>query len=134
MSKDDFKSMVRSFMNFPFFEEDFWGTETSVSGLSISEDEKNVYVEAHLPGLQPEDIEISFEKGALFIKGSKKEETKEEKKKYYKKASSSFSYRVNIPSQVDESKEPEATYKDGVIKITFPKSGKAVARKISIKK
>lgn len=139
MEKNKFHSlMLKPFLSFPYFdEEEFWGIDSSEkSGLSLSEDDKNIYVEAHLPGLDTEDIDIFFEKGDLLIKGSKKEEKKDEKKKYYKKAMSSFCYRASLPSSCDETKEPEASYKNGVLKIIFGKKEKSVgkAKKISIKK
>ncbi len=112
MSKENFRSlMFRPFLSFPYLDdEEFWTTDNmNDSGLSVSEDEKNVYVEANLPGLKSEDIELSFEKGMLLIKGSRKEEQKDKEKKYYRKAINSFCYRVNIPSDIDETKEPEAT-------------------------
>lgn len=137
MNHENNKSLPwRSFLSFPYLEDDFWGVENErSSGLSLSEDDTHVYVEAHLPGLREEDIDISIDKGVLSIRGSKKEEQKDEKKRYYRKASSSFSYSVNIPSHADFNKEPEATYKDGVIKVAFLKSQKdSSAKKISIKK
>ena len=102
-----------------------------ISGLSISEDDSSVYVDASVPGIQPEDIDITFEKGVLWIKGEAKEEKKD--RKYYKKASSSFSYRVALPSDIDINSEPQATCENGVMKITFQKSPKAKPKKIAVK-
>lgn len=100
-----------------------WDFEESQSmGLSIYEDKNHVFVEASLPGVPSDKIELSFDNGRLSIDGEKQEE--EKGRKYYKKASSSFSYRAVIPSYVDETKEPEATYKDGIMTITFLKNGK----------
>jgi HSP20 family protein len=136
MSKDDKKSlMFRPFLSFPYFDEDFWPQrDKEPSGVGVSEDEKNIYVEANLPGMTADDIEISYEKGMVLISGSKSEEEEDKKMKFYKKASSSFAYRVNIPGGVDETKQPEATYKDGVVKIIFQKSNVSSAKKITIKK
>lgn len=138
MSKEENRpSIWRPFLGTPYFDDEFWGLGNfNDSGLSVSEDEKNVYVDANLPGLKSEDIEISFEKGMLLITGSRKEEQKDKEKKYYKKAVNSYSYRINIPSEIDENKEPQATYKDGVLKIIFIKKHEksSKAKKISIKK
>ena len=107
-------------------------TATSPSGLSISEDDKNVYVEAALPGLKSEEVEVTFDKGVLWIKGESKQEEKEEKK-YYRKATRSFSYRVAVPGEVDMNKEPEATMENGVMTVAFPKHPKSQPKKISVK-
>ena len=122
---------LRSF--FPFLNDDFWEYDTSApTGLSLSEDNSHVYIEAHLPGLKIEDIEVTFEKGVLWIRGEKKEEEEDKKKKYYRKASNSFSYRVQLPDLVDDQKEPEATYKDGVMRVSFFKSQGGQPKKINI--
>ena len=55
------------------------------------------------------------------------------KKKYYKKASSSFSYHVQIPGHIDEKKDPDARFKDGVLKISFSKIMEQHPRKINIR-
>lgn len=129
-------SLVPSyFRNFFLSDDDFWETDfTTPSGLSVYEDEQHVYIEADLPGLREEDIEITFEKGVLWIRGERKEEEKGKEKKYYRKASSSFSYRVLVPGLIDEKKEPEASYKEGVMTVTFEKSQQNRARKIKITK
>ncbi len=115
-------------------EGDGWLHEFSdLSGLSVSEDENHVYVEAALPGLKPDEIEMTFDKGILWIKAEKKEERHDGTKKYYRKAASSFSYRVAIPGTVDENRHPEAVFKDGMITVTFEKTKKAEPKKIAIR-
>ena len=124
----------RPFYSLPFFDDDFFDMERSYSsGLSVSEDKDHVFIEAHLPGLKAEDIDISFERGVLWIRGEKKQESEDKQKRYYRKASSSFSYRLQLPVAVDEGKDPEATYKDGVMKISFFKGGHGKSKKINIK-
>lgn len=131
-----------SFWSFPSFrapssifdEEDDWLTSGSPSGISISEDEKKVYVTAALPGIAEEDIDITFNKGLLWIKGDTKTEEEDKKRKFYRRATSSFSYRVAVPGEIDPNSEPEATFKNGVMAITFTKSPASQPKKISVKK
>ena len=120
----------------PWFEDEDWlaSLPQSSSGLSISEDDKNVYVEAQMPGLNNDDIEVTYHKGELWIRGEKKEEENDKKRKYYRLASSAYSYRVIVPGDVDEKHEPEASYKDGVMTVTFKKAAKIQPKKISVKK
>ena len=109
-----------------------WGLMTNTpTGLTISEDEKNVYVEAAVPGVDPKDIEVTFSKGVVWIKGESKEE--EKKKKYYRKAMSSFSYRVAVPGDVDPKAEPQAECKNGKMTVTFAKAPQAQPKKIAVK-
>jgi HSP20 family protein len=104
---------------------------TSPSGISISEDDTHVYVEVALPGVDPKDVDITFDKGTLWVKGEAKEE--EQKKKFYRKATSSFSYRIAVPGEIDTNIEPEALSKHGVMTITFTKSKASLPKKISVK-
>ncbi len=131
----------RRFLSFPslslpdFWDEDEeWLTSPSTqSGLSVYEDENKVYVEAAVPGIDPKNVDVTFQDGYLWVRGESKEEKEDKKKKYYRKASRSFSYRVAVPGEIDESKEPEATYKHGIMTIAFVKSPKAQPRKIQVK-
>lgn len=107
-------------------------TYAALSGLSISEDDKNVYVEAAVPGVDPKDVDVTFHNGVLWIKGKASEE-EEKKKKYYRKATSSFSYRVAIPADVDEKTQPQAQCGKGIMKVTFAKSLKTQPKKIAVK-
>lgn len=101
------------------------------SGISISEDETHVYVEVALPGVDPKDVDITFDKGTLWVKGEAKIE--EKKKKFYRKATSSFSYRIAVPGEIDGLVEPEASAKHGVMTVTFAKSKSTLPKKISVK-
>ncbi|HUQ84905.1 MAG TPA: Hsp20/alpha crystallin family protein [Candidatus Limnocylindrales bacterium] len=114
-------------------EDDWLTTPSNPSGLSVSEDEKNIYIEAAIPGIDPKNIEITFHDGYLWIKGEQKEEEKDSKKKYYREAAKSFSYRVAVPGDIDNNLEPVATYKHGVMKVAFVKLAKTQPKKIQIK-
>jgi len=114
-------------------EDDWVTTSVTPNGLSISEDEKNVYVEAAVPGIDPKDIEITYQDGYLWIRGESKEEEKDKSRKYYRQSSKSFSYRVAVPGEISEDVDPEASSKHGVMKVTFVKSPKKQPKKIQIK-
>lgn len=116
-------------------DEDDWltTTATTASGLSISEDDKHVYVEAAVPGIDPKDVEITYQDGYLWIRGETKEEEKDKARKYYRQSSRSFSYRVAVPGDINEQVEPEASSKHGVMTVSFEKSPKKQPKKIQIK-
>lgn len=128
----------KPFADFPTHLSEFWEEDTELGatypgGLSIYEEEDQIIIEAAMPGIQPNAIDVIYEQNTLYIRGEKKEE--EEKKKYYRKASSSYSYRVLVPRSVDKSKEPDATTVNGVIRIKFPKLKKNLPepKKIKVK-
>lgn len=125
-----------SFWKFPSFsyfdeEEDLIPSTSTLSGLTISEDANNIYIEATVPGIEPKNVEITFDKGVLWVKAEKKEE--EKGKKYYRRATSSFSYRLLVPGQIDQSKEPQAKIKNGVATIAFAKVPEAKPKRIAVK-
>ena len=116
-----------------------WSSFLPSSGLTVSEDDKYVYVEAAVPGLDPDRVEVTFDKGVLWIRGNQEDEKSGEAgsgsvRKFYRKASSAFSYRVAVPGEIDSSKEPEATCKNGVMKVAFAKTPEVQPKKITVKK
>lgn len=114
-------------------DEDDWLTApSSPSGLSVSEDDKKVYIETAIPGIDPKNIEITTHDGYLWIRGETKEEEKDKSRKYYREATKSFSYRVAVPGDIDNSIDPVATYKHGVMTVAFIKSPKSQPKKIQI--
>ncbi len=102
-----------------------------LSGISLYEDENKLYIEAAVPGIRPEDLCVTFDKGILWIKGENKQE--EKKVKYYIKAHASFSYRIPISNKIDEQAIPDAVCKDGIVTIIFSKSKGTMAKKIEVK-
>ena len=115
--------------------EDDWDLQdfSSPTGLSVSEDDQHVYVEAALPGIRPEEIDMVFEKGVLWIKAEKRDEAEDKKKKYYRKALNTFSYQIAVPGDIDEAKQPEAICKHGVLQVIFSKKTSGPSKKIPIK-
>lgn len=131
----------KKMLSFPSFslpslwdeDEDWFMTPSTQSGLTVSEDDSKVYIEAAVPGIDPKNVEITYQDGYLWVRAETKEEEKDKNKKFYRQASQSFSYRVAVPGEVNPNKEPVATYKHGVMTITFDKSPKAQPKKIQIK-
>ncbi len=102
--------------------------------LDIAEREDTILVRAEVPGLKPEEIDISVYGDTLTISGERKESKEDEGDGFYHVESSYGSFRreVTLPADVDESKI-EATCKDGVLSITLPKAEKSKAVKVKVK-
>lgn len=128
----------RSFFRFPKSWGDMedklsqWMGREDETGVGISEDNDNVYVEAQLPGLDPEHLDISLHQNTLRIRGEKIEEEQNKERKYYSRAKNSFFYQVELPSQVEEGNE-EAHYENGILKLKFKKTQQSQTRRIPIK-
>lgn len=102
------------------------------SGVAISEDDVKVYVEATVPGVDPKDIDLTFDKGILWIKAEAKEEEQDKKRKVYARTQRSFSYRIAVPGDIDAKAEPVASYRHGVMTIAFAKTPQAQPKKIEL--
>lgn len=104
---------------------------TGQTGATLYEDESGFHLEAQVPGVKAEEIQMSVENGHLFIEAKAAEEKKDVK--YYYKSASNFSYEIPLPEGIDESQIPDAVCKDGILKISFAKSKSLQPRKINVK-
>ena len=102
--------------------------------ISLSEDNKHIYVEAAVPGMLPEEIEINYDQGILCIRADKKEEVQDKDRKFYRKTNKHFFYQIPVPGRINENELPEAVCKDGILKVCFSKAQETQKKKISIKK
>ncbi|MEP7216916.1 MAG: Hsp20/alpha crystallin family protein [Anaerolineaceae bacterium] len=102
----------------------------------VTEADGTLLVQAELPGVDQEDIEVNVEGGMLTISGEKRCETKEEEKghTYSERFFGSFQRSISIPQGVDQSKI-EAKLKHGVleVRVPLPASAKSEATKVEIK-
>lgn len=89
--------------------------------VDVYEEDGNVVAEMNLPGLSPDDIDVSVEDGVLTIKGERSEEKEDKNKRYYAKQirRGSFERSVKLPKHVDID-EASADYEDGVLKVALP--------------
>ncbi len=102
----------------------------------VAETDKAYEITAELPGIDQKNIEVNVANGGITIKAEKKEETEEKKKDYYvsERRYGSFQRYFGLPEGVDRDKI-EATFKNGVLKVTLPKTAEAqkAAKKIEVK-
>ena len=101
--------------------------------VNFFEKDGKYHVTADLPGINKEDLSVTFEDGILTISG-KKESSKEEKDaNYYMKEThyGSFSRSFTVPGEVHADKV-EANYKDGVLTVVLPKSEESKTKKIEV--
>ena len=105
--------------------------------VDVSETDKEMTIEAELPGVDEKDIDVTLTDNLLTIKGEKKQEKEEKKKDYHltERNYGSFSRSMTLPFDADPSKI-KAAFKGGVLTITLPKPPevKAKVKKIAIGK
>lgn len=102
--------------------------------LDLFETDKEVVVKAAIPGLQPEDIEISVSGESLTIKGESRHEEKVEKENYYRQEIryGTFCRVVPLPAPV-QVEAAEAEYKDGLLTVRLPKAEEARPKTIKVR-
>lgn len=108
-------------------------TPTAFPALNVWEDENNVYVEAELPGLKAEQIEVYTIGRELTIKG-RRQPDQDPKALYHRRerGTGEFTRMMELPVDVDPD-QVQAAMKDGVLTVTLPKSHEARPRKIEIR-
>lgn len=93
-------------------------------------------VRADLPGLTKDNVDVEVNAGVLTISGERKEEQEEDRDGYYRSERSygQFYRAIPLPEGVDE-EQCDATFKDGVLEISFdaPKPEQRKARKIQVR-
>jgi HSP20 family protein len=100
--------------------------------VDLYEDKDAVTVQAELPGLKKEDIKVNLEDGYLTISGERKQEKPENSEPYQaERFRGRFERVISIPSEVDADKI-KATYTDGILTVTLPKSEQAKPKQIPI--
>ena len=102
--------------------------------LNISEDDSNLYVRAELPGVNPEDIEMTTKENNLILKGERKIAAEGEKVSYHRRERDAGKFRriISLPTRVDADKVT-AVCKNGVLTVTLPKAAEAKPRQITVK-
>lgn len=102
--------------------------------LDMYETENELVVTAALPGVKPEDVEVTITGDALCIKGETRAETKEEKANYLRQERryGAFARTVALTTPVQADKA-EAKFKDGVLTLSIPKAEEAKPKTIKIK-
>lgn len=102
--------------------------------LDVSESEDHYQVKASLPGVNPDDIEITYNDNSLTIQGEIKrdEETEDERYHVRERRYGSFMRTIQLPSHVDEA-HIEASYESGELLLRLPKTEEAKPKRISVK-
>ena len=101
--------------------------------VDIKEEVDKFVIHADIPGVKPEDIEVSMEAGVLTVKGEKESEAKTEKEGYKRveRTYGSFYRRFSLPDTAD-SDAINAKCKHGVLEITIPKREAVKPKRISV--
>ena len=111
---------------FPDFGQ-FSNLGTAWPSVEISETNEEFKVSAELAGLEQKDIEVLLEDGALTLRGEKRSETEDTNRQFSERYYGRFERRIPLGYEVEEAKA-EASFKNGVLTVTLPKSENAQSK------
>lgn len=116
------------------FDDTFARDGASFSPLvDIKENEDEIRLEAELPGIKPENVEIIAENGVLTIRGQKQAEIKEGDDRYQvvERTYGTFMRTFQLPQGVDEN-QIKADFEHGVLSVHIPKAALPQPKRIQI--
>lgn len=102
--------------------------------LDVAETQSGFVVEASLPGVKPEDLDITIQNNVLTISGeTRQQQSNGEKPNYHRveRRYGRFSRSISLPAQV-QSDKVEAQLANGILRLEIPKAEAARPRKISV--
>jgi HSP20 family protein len=110
------RGLASGFGKLANLEDSMWSPQ-----VEAFEREGKLIVRADLPGLTKDDIDVNITDDAITIRGERRQQREEKEEGYYRSERSygSFYREIPLPNGVD-SKEANATFRDGVLEITLP--------------
>jgi len=104
--------------------------------VDVSETDSEIAVEAELPGVERDDVDVQVLDNVLVIEGNKKTESEKKDKNYHvvERSSGQFVRRIPLGFEVDADKV-EATFRNGVLNVTIskPPEAETKAKRIEIR-
>ena len=108
--------------------------ETVYPAINVHQTDRDVIVEADLPGMKEDGIEIEVGETAIAIKGERRRADEVKKENYYHKEVSygSFGRVVNLPVEIDPSRAT-AKFEHGTLTVTLPKREAKQSKVVKLK-
>jgi HSP20 family protein len=95
--------------------------------VEVVESDKDIRVSAELPGLGDKDVEVLMHDGVLTIRGEKKSEIEDKERTFSERYYGRFERRIPLSREIEEDKV-DASFRNGVLTVTLPKSAQASAQ------
>jgi HSP20 family protein len=102
--------------------------------MEVTEDKDSYRIDVEIPGVEPKDVQLTFEYGRLVVRGEKRQEKRSQEGTTHvlERRYGSFERSVMLPETADVDRA-EATFRNGVLTISVPKREEARPRQIKIK-
>jgi HSP20 family protein len=107
---------------------------TWMPSMDVFETEDRIVAELELPGIEPDEVEVSVEDSTLTVSGSREftNEMKDENVHRVERRYGAFTRSITLPQTVDTEKV-EAKFDKGVLRVEVPKVERAKPKRIEIK-
>jgi HSP20 family protein len=104
-----------------------------IPAVDVVEEKERFVVRADLPGVSPEQVEVTAEKGVLTLRGERKSDRKEQAEGYERveRVTGSFTRRFQLPENV-QADAIKAKFTLGVLEISIPKQPVVAAKRVTI--
>ncbi len=101
--------------------------------INVYEQDEAVVVTAEVPGVKPDELELTVLGDSVALKGQRREEPSNGDRMYrQERAAGLFTRTVTLPASIDPD-SVHAEYRDGILRVRMAKAEQAKARKIEIK-
>ena len=102
----------------------FPGLNTAWPSVEIADTDKELRITAEVPGLEEKDIEVLLDDGVLSLRGEKKSESEDKDRQFSERFYGRFERRIAVGPDV-EPDQVKASFKNGVLIVTLPKTERA---------
>lgn len=103
--------------------------------INLYDDQNTLYIEALAPGADPGSFNITVVGDTLTLSGEKRRVAGDVKPEAFhreERAAGKFVRSIDLPVEVDDSNNPKAEYKNGLLLVSLPKSEKAKPKQITV--
>ena len=110
------------------------GTRAWAPALDIAERNDAYVVTVEVPGIKPEQLDITLENGALTISGERRFETEIKEEQYHRieRRYGAFRRSITLPDRV-KADAVEASFEDGLLQVVVPKAEEAKPKRIGVR-
>ena len=131
---EDMFDRYTSRLGWPHMSQEALSTSAWSPKVDIVETDKEYLIKAELPEVNKEDVKVSIENGELRLSGERKQEKEETGKKFHRieRYHGSFMRSFSLPDNVD-AENIKASFKDGMLNLSLPKSGETPSMSKAIK-
>ena len=131
--RDEMNRLFDNFFNpgLPLAREPFRGD--FLPAIDISETPQGITIQAEIPGVKPEEVEVNINGGILTLRGEKKDDQEQKGRNWHRleRSYGSFLRAIQLPETVDAEK-CTATHANGVLKIEIAKKETSKPRQIPV--